>query len=193
MERKKVILIAGLLTIGFIIVGAGLTYAYNWGLFNPPIGDKPTPNSHQVPIYCQAKLDWHKLPILTNALLGWSGYLSGTWYTTLIPHSSSLDIANVDCSQTQPYTMSVGLLWLGSGNIQCRADLVNAEGVTINSAQNSLPPIGNIGLGGIEDSTENWNFKLNGWSEQSYKINVKCVDSKNPENWDTFVKEVTTV
>lgn len=156
----------GLLLIGFIVVFAGVSYAYNFGLFGKPLGTQPIDSQTGKPaavahIYGQATLLWSKIAWGTN-----------------------LKITNLDWSQTQPYSLQIASLFLGSGPVKCRADLISNSQI-VSTQEKNIEPFGGVG----NSDVAYFNFGLLGYVNQDYKIRAYCADTSNAENNDR--KEIT--
>ena len=96
-----------------------------------------------------------------------------------IEWGSNLKAGALNIRQTQPYSLSVlPLALLGSGTITCNAELVNSEGKTIFSDEQTLEEFGGL----WQSTTQYYTFTLKGCREKQYNVNVYCVDNKNNEN-----------
>jgi len=178
MVDRKLILPAVLVTLGVMMLFGVIAFSYNYGLFGKPLGDvKYDENGNAlktVNIYGQARIEWAN-PLTTN-----------TWPWV---RGSNLAIGVIDWSETQPFTLQVAPLFMGTGEVKCRADLLNTAGTSISSAEKMLEPFGGV----FQDKSVLFNFRLQGYQKQDYKIKVSCVDVTKQENWAQKGIDIFTV
>ena len=184
MVENKLIITLGIVIVGLIIALGGIAFAFNYGVpWQKPIGTAPLDASgKEIPttsIYSQANLRWSVLP--TNTQTPGSGSS---------PTFSRLSIETIDWTQTTPFTLQVAALFLGSGTIECRADLLNNNGVAIYTVPKvTVEPFG--GIFTTQPQTTKVNFRLVGYQDQDYKIKVYCRDTDPNHKNDATEKTIS--